>query len=122
MEAAKKMNDSEIIARLLDKLRFSANSFAKEVGVTPSAIYHILNGQNTLSDNLSNRIVAKFPEVNYLYLKKGEEPMFVNSSLAQTQFNLLGNKDKSLSFDGVPATLKNIETLLSKILEKLGKD
>jgi len=119
MKQTKKLTDSEIMSSLLEKLRYSANSFAKELGLTPSSIYHIVNGKNTISDNLCTRITTKFPEVNFLYLKRGEEPMFINSSLSRTQYNILGDKKTTWSFDSIPKTLKNIENLLTEILEKL---
>jgi predicted transcriptional regulator len=78
MENFKKLEDSQIMIKLLDRLRYSANALSKKLNVTPSAIYHIMNGQNSISNDMAYKIIDLFPEVNYMFLKKGEEPIITN--------------------------------------------
>ena len=116
----KKLEDSVILERLLKEMRYSANEFSKEIGVTPSALYHVINSANRLSTDLANRIILRFPEVNYLFLTLGQEPIMGHKNTAQIQKNILGSDNQKIaSFDSVPGTLKNIEALLQKIYDKM---
>jgi len=125
MENYKLLTDSQIMIKLLDRLRYSANALSKKLHVTPSAIYHIMNGQNSLSDDMANKITDIFPEVNYLFLKKGEEPILISRALP-TQSKVESQISVPMSFDNIPSMLKDIqntlessqvENLLRKLLE-----
>ncbi|NDP26287.1 MAG: helix-turn-helix transcriptional regulator [Flavobacterium sp.] len=114
------ITDSEIIKQLLETLRYSALAFATELGYkSHSTIDHILKGRNNISDDLIERIIKKFPEVHYWFLKRGQAPVLLNEKLKNNQAELLGvkvgveNPDYSLE---TFATLKNIEKILLKIV------
>jgi len=110
MENFKLLPDSQIMIKLLDRLRYSANALSKKLHVTPSAIYHIMNGQNAISDDMAYKIIDVFPEVNYMFLKKGEEPIITNK-VYEKQQQTPGIEDFA-SFANVPKILKNIESVL----------
>ena len=117
---SKKITDAKIIEQLLEKLRYSANAFALELEYkSASSIYHIINGENSISTDMMNRVSNKFPQVNQMFMLKGEEPILIDRSKSIGQANLLG--PRASSFDELPSTLKNIESLLEKILEKMDK-
>lgn len=117
------ISDSEIMKQLLEKLRYSALAFANELDYkSHSTIDHILKGRNKISDDLITRIINKFPEVHYWFLKRGQKPIILNEKLKENQAELLGikvgveNIDYSLE---TYVTLKNIEVTMAKILEFL---
>lgn len=125
MENSKKLTDSEIMIKLLDRLRYSANAMSKKLKVTPSAIYHIMNGQNSISNDMAYKIIDLFPEVNYMFLKKGEEPILISRALP-SQSKAESQISVPMSFDNIPSMLKEIkntleasqvENLLRKLLE-----
>ena len=107
------LNSAEIMKNVLTELRYGARPFSVELGVTPMSIYHIISGKNRISSDLADKIIKKFPNVNYLYLTKGILPVLLqNPKLINNQDNLLNgislpkNKDYNLeSF----IVLKNIE-------------
>ena len=117
------ISDAEIMKKLLEKLRYSALAFANELDYkSHSTIDHILKGRNKISDDLITRIIKKFPEVHYWYLKRGQNPIILNEKLKENQAELLGvkvgveNTDYSLetyvTLKNIEKILKNIETLL----------
>ena len=117
------ISDSEIMKKLLEKLRYSALAFANELDYkSHSTIDHILKGRNKISDDLITRTINKFPEVHYWFLKRGQNPIILNDKLKENQAELLGikvgveNTDYSLE---TYITLKKIEVTMSKILELL---
>lgn len=117
--------DSEIMKQLLEALRYSALAFANELSYkSHSTIHHILNGRNKISEDLITRIINKFPEVHYWFLKKGQHPIILNEKLKSNQAELFGikigveNPDYGLE---TFLTLKNIENILLKISAHLEK-
>lgn len=115
---SKKITDAKIIEKLLETLRYSANAFALELEYkSASSIYHIINGENSISTDMMNRVSSKFPQVNQMFMLKGEEPILIDNAKSIGQMNLMG--PNHATFDGVPSTLKNIESLLEQILEKM---
>jgi len=123
----KKIEDSEILKNLLKELRYSGLQFGKKLGYSSTAsIHHVLKGTNNrqMSDDMVNRIIKEFPEVNYWYLKKGQLPIVLDGKLAQNQTNILFGKDKSITPDYSQETfntLKNIEAILLRIEDTLNK-
>ncbi len=111
--------DSEIMKKVLAELRYSALAFANELGYkSHSTIHHILSSKNKISDDLVDKIIKKFPEVHYWFLKKGQLPVILNDKLKRNQANLFG---KPIGIDSPDysletfTTLKNIETILLRI-------
>lgn len=124
-ESLKKIPDSEIMKKVLSELRYSALAFSKELGYSShSSIDHILHDRNKISANLIDKIIKSFPEINYWFLKKGQEPIILNDKLKRNQANLFGKTvvtelpDYSLE---TFTTLKNIEAILLRLEKSLNE-
>ena len=66
----------ERIERILAEQGMSINGFAKYIGLPRGEnLYQIKRGNNGVSLDVANRIVAKFPEVSKLWLLTGDGPM-----------------------------------------------
>ena len=124
-ENIKEIPDSEIMEKVLAELRYSALAFANELKYkSHSTIHHILCDRNKISDDLVDRIIKRFPEVHYWFLKKGQMPVLLNDKLTRNQANLLGTKIGVESPDYSTETflvLKNIESILLRIETSLNK-
>lgn len=118
----KALSDAVIMREVLKELRYSALAFSKELEYSSaSTIHHILCERNKISADLIDKIVKKFPEVNYWYLKKGRLPVILDEKLAKNQMNILVGKDAKPNTPDYSlemfTTLKNIELMMEKMLE-----
>lgn len=116
----KQLTDAEIMSKLLETLDISANKLATKLEYkSASSIYHVLddNEPNKITSKMAEKIVEIYPRVNFMFLTRGEEPVLLEHSFAKGQANLFGIP--GASFDDVPQTLKNIETLLTEIRDKM---
>lgn len=67
-----KYNNWERIERLLEYTKMTANAFALHIGISRAEnIYHIKRGNFGISEDLADRIVSRFPEVNRTWLLTG---------------------------------------------------
>lgn len=75
------MTGSEKINKVLLHLKLNANQFAKalELGRT-QGLYDILDGTIEISKKMANKIAAKFPEINSVWLLTGEGEMLVKKT------------------------------------------
>ena len=122
------MKDSEIMQSVIDAVGINAYPFSLKLGYKSHAtIYHILNGQNNISDGMTDRIIKAFPNVNRNFIKKAELPIILDEAGTKAQMNLFNiiPVTKTLEFDTfqkfmeIPGQLDRIEAML---LELLGKD
>jgi hypothetical protein len=124
------------LQKVLDILGITGNELSKELGYkSASSVYQILEGhQNkSISNKMIDKIINKFPQVSYKFLKKGEGNVIVDDSTkAIVQANLFGSSHKVSqglklnSEDLTLITLKKIleenqktNELLGEILEKI---
>lgn len=115
-----KPSDAEILSNVLQALDITANKLAvKAEYKSASSVYHILNGENNISSQFAEKVVELYPQVNILYLIRGEEPIILDRGPSIGQSNFY-NHNKA-SYDQLPQTLKNIELLLVKLLEEIKK-
>lgn len=64
----------------------STNYFARYIGLPRGEnLYQIKRGNNGISRDVANRIVAKFPQINKLWVLTGEGQMFASSELRGAQ-------------------------------------
>lgn len=64
------------IEAVIKMSRMTTNAFARHIGLARGEnLYQIKRGNNGVSLNVANRIVAKFPEVSKLWLLTGDGPM-----------------------------------------------
>ncbi len=81
--------DGVRLQTVLDLLNISAYKLAKLSGVTPAALYHIGSGNNKLSDSLIEKIVRRFDQVSYSYLKAGAgEPILQTDAEKRRQHSM----------------------------------
>ena len=72
----------------------------KKIGYASTAsIHHALNKTNgrTMGEEMINRIIKNFPDVNYWYLKKGQLPIILENNPVQNQTNIIFKKEKGES-------------------------
>ena len=123
----KKITDSEIITQLLNKLRYSANEFAQSLGYkSSSSVYNVIKdiGGAKISASMVSKIMEVYPNVNHLFLAKGQLPILVGGSMNEPPRelgSLLNFATQDTSDSELPETLKNIEFLLGEILEEMRK-
>lgn len=76
MKQQNRPNSVDILEKLLLYLKLNANKLANELGLNSNvSIYHIRNGRHNISANLAEKIVSRFPEINYEWLLTGRGPM-----------------------------------------------
>lgn len=125
MNIQKEISDAEIMQRILEELRYSALAFSKELEYKSHAsIDHILKGRNSISESLIDKVVIRFPEVNYWFLKKGQEPILLSDKLKRNQQNLFSKPLNTAQIDYSLesfAVLKNIEKLLIELVDDKNK-
>lgn len=66
----------ERIEAVIKMAQMTTNGFARHIGLPRGEnLYQIKRGNNGVSQDIANRIVAKFPEINKLWLLTGEGQM-----------------------------------------------
>ena len=77
METQKKLKDSEILEKVLYALRVNKKQFSEELGYkSHMSIYYVGDGTNRITQDMINRIIIRYPEVNPIFLQKGDgEPL-----------------------------------------------
>ena len=76
-----KYNNWERIERVLEYVQMNANAFAIHIGMQRSEnIYHIKRGAFGISEELVERITARFPEINPTWLLSGVGDMLLNNT------------------------------------------
>jgi hypothetical protein len=118
----KLLSDDIIMRDILKELRYSALAFSKKLEYSSaSTIHHILFGRNKISNDLADKIIKIFPEVNYWFIKKGQLPIILEDKLAKNQFNTVVGRYSDKIMPDYSAetfnTLKNIEVMMARMLE-----
>lgn len=124
------ISDPEKINTVLNALDVSAHSMAVKLGYKSHAsVYHVINGINTLSDGMIERIVKQYPNVNYNFLKKGQLPVLLSPNEIQAQmniFNIPSNETteffKIKRLMEIPERLDLIEEMLQELLGKKSEE
>ena len=112
------------LQRVLDLLGVNPHQMAQRLGYKSHAsVYHVVDGRNSLSEGMIDRIVREFPRVNYNYLKAGEEPVLLDDHLMQVQMSHFNVVPKDASeyfafkrFLDIPDQLDRIEQKLDRLL------
>lgn len=108
----KLLEDKEIMSRILEALDISKVEFAEKLGYSShTTIFNIVRGKSAIVELMVNRIMMKFPTVNYMFLTKGEgEPLLITAE-SQAQANLFNYKTNSEAVT-VPPGLEAFAELL----------
>ncbi len=83
------------IKELIESLGYSNTDFAKEIGLNPAIVSHILSGRNKPSLQVIERIKTNFTNVNLDYLLLGQGMLFANVKKEVSEVNMGG-------FSGLP--------------------
>ena len=82
------MNYSEITSRILDfvaSLEISAAEFANQVGIPRSSLSHLQSGRNKPTLELIDKIILRYPELDLMWILKGEIQEIKDPSSPSTQ-------------------------------------
>ena len=85
-----KQNNWQRIEAVIKWANMTTNYFARYIGLARREnLYQIKRGNNGISLDVAERIVAKFPQVDKLWLLTGEGQMFADTRLRGAQIPLL---------------------------------
>jgi plasmid maintenance system antidote protein VapI len=87
------------IKQILKTKSITSSQLAADLNVQPSGISHILSGRNKPSLDFVVRLINLFPELNELWLLKGEGAMY----------KAKGSKEKSAEGKSIANTILNDE-------------
>lgn len=115
----KELEQTERLKLFMEEYRYNANQLANELGYTSGAVYHVVNGMNNLSEDFILRMVNRWPDLNYTWLKTGKGKMRLEKSEQTTQKNFFIPKNtKDSDWNELPHTLVRIAEALEIIAEK----
>jgi len=106
-----KPTDNEKINAVLNELGISAFQLTKELNLSASTIYHVLNGQNRLTIKIINLIVSKYPKINKEYLLKGVGNVCVEEKAIQENDFIVIKKQE---FEQIKQDIAKIYEILKK--------
>ena len=119
--------DKEILQNVIEALGVRIQEFREKIGYgTNTTIYNVLNETNGISSDMINRIITKYPEVSYLYLKKGEgHPIRIGPAVTN-QKNILGLYDKNefiniYDFFKLPSVVQELKEQVQKLKEEINQ-
>lgn len=123
----KKKEDKEIIEDVAHALKLTKKKLSEALEYkSHMSIYYVADGTNRLSEDMINRIMIRFPEVNYLFLKTGEGNVLTHKKQKKQQENVFNIKERKKTpfedFANLPERVKSIEDKLDEILKLLKKD
>jgi plasmid maintenance system antidote protein VapI len=109
------MSDSDKVLKVIEALELNVNSFTNKLEYkSPSTVSHVIKGLNQLSDGMIVRIINKFPNVSYNFLKNGQGEVLLSEEekINQTNFFNIG-EPKSDMFDFIQLP-KKIDKLIEQ--------
>ena len=81
-----KQNNWQRVEAVIKWANMSTNYFARHIGLARGEnLYQIKRGNNGISMDVAERIVAKFPQVDKLWLLTGDGQMFIDEKLRGVQ-------------------------------------
>lgn len=128
MENCKNEIGQKVIAAVLEWVGVAAPTFAKNIGVGYQRVNDIQNGKTKkISQDLANKIISVYPDINMKFLLTGEGEMLVGGVVQRNQHgdNIHGNnvkvdKSESALLDLLKKKDEQIDKLLG-IIEKMNK-
>jgi hypothetical protein len=120
------ITDGKKLEDLLAALDITAHNLAVKLGYKSHAsVYHVINGINSLSEGMIERIVKAVPNASYQFLKFGKLPVLLGNEGIQAQMNLFNlpptpNSElfKLKRIMDVPDQLDRIEEMLIDLLNR----
>jgi len=116
-ELGKDFEDKEIILMICDELKISPSQLAKEIGDDKgNSIYQITGGHNNISRKMAGKILARFPQINSLFIDRGKLPVKNSPMAEKIHENIFSDEAGDETHLSV---LKDIRGYLRIIAEKL---
>ncbi len=88
------------IVELMSYFKLTALELANNIGVQPSSVSHILSGRNKPSLDFVNKLLEKYPQLNYDWLVNGRGNMLKSSKeeeIGRDLFSFGGQTEDLLS-------------------------
>lgn len=123
------LSDQEKMNMVIESLQTNPTAFAKSLGFrSVSTVHHITKGRNNISDGMIDKIINRFHNVNYNFLKKAELPVLLDKQGTIEQesfFNLITSTDETSidynmfkRFIALPDKIDRIEELLNVLVNQ----
>lgn len=112
----------EIMEEIISYLKLNPKQFAESLGFDrPQAIYDILNPSKKvgISKNMAEKISAKYPYINKVYLLTGEGDMINKNNIERDNYGVQGNGSQNISGSMVNVTMPESGT--QKIIKPTGE-
>ena len=102
----KKLKDSEILKQVLDSVHMTKNKFGPAIGYSNStSIYHVFRNEGDplkqpITSGMIDKILARFPNVSYAFLTKGEgnvlnpQPLFRGEITSREPYSIREHLDR----------------------------
>lgn len=75
----------ERIIKILEDKEITQTEFAAIIGVNPSSVTHLMRGRDKFSQTVASRTLLAFPDINFLWMLKGEGEMYLKTAAKQTE-------------------------------------
>jgi hypothetical protein len=124
------MEAYERIIKLIEYLKLNKNSFSEEIGMSSNVtIGRIINENRNPHQDTLKKIVDRFPQVNYDWLKTGEGEMFNNNQTIENVngSGIVGNNvngggiNDSAIIEGLLKTINKRDEQMDKLLSIIEK-
>lgn len=120
-----KLTDKEILKNVITALGVKVPEFRKQLKYSSNTtIYNVFNEVHGISNDMITRIIQAYPEVSYLYLKRGQGvPLRVGPAVTN-QKNILGIKDEAeeipmKEFLTLPGRVRELEKIVEELQRKI---
>lgn len=121
-----KVTDKEILKNVIDALGVKIPEFRKKLKYSSNTtIYNVFKEVHGISNDMINRILNAYPEVSYLYLKRGQGVPLRIGPAATNQKNILRTgmeEDISLKeFFSLPSQVRFLQEEILKLKNELNE-
>lgn len=121
-----KLTDKEILKNVITALGVKVPEFRKALKYNSNTtIYNVFNEVHGISNDMMNIIRQAYPEVSYLYLKRGQGVPLRVGPAVNNQRNVLGYGERSeeeismKEFLTLPGRVKKLEELVEELQRKI---
>lgn len=120
-----KIEDKEILRNVMTALGVKTPEFRKKLKYSSNTtIYNVFNDVHGISSDMINRILNAYPEVSYLYLKRGQgTPLRVGPAVTNQKHILRTHSEEDFisiqEFLQLPNKVKRLEEKIKTLEEEL---
>ncbi|WP_339833206.1 hypothetical protein [uncultured Flavobacterium sp.] len=108
-----KLENKEILDNVIEALGVKKPEFRKALKYSSNTtIYNVYNGVHGISNDMINRILNAYPEVNHLYLKRGHGTP-LKTEVSESFSNINADENISINeFLNLPKKVKLLEQMI----------